>query len=209
MSFVVNPTVGTMFSNKTELSRFFILSPYIVYEDESKTILSSKSIDNVYIFNGDGELEDIYTVPGSGVTYFLYEDNKLYAYESGEHILYTIDNGSITQVEDEIPSSERLEMYQNPYSGNAKVRINLLKQIVYVNENGEKNILYTNYSYMIIFMILYSTILVLSGNFAYQHERKRKIEADEYIPIFKFVPNKILQLLIILSMIILAYIFGG
>jgi hypothetical protein len=202
--FIIAPRSGTGFKNSTYISRAFIVSPSIVYEDQDQYILLSKNLNSVYLFDGEGSLENIYTFPTWGVIGVYYENETLYAFAYRDHTRWIVYEDDIVEERDYTPTTSEMERFEHPYSGSSTVRLDLLKRVS-INTANQQIPMETNYLLNVVYSVFFVIIVTIgivthSENYILEHKK-----AGTYRTIYDVSISKNQKLILLLVVIVLSY----
>lgn len=204
--FILNPWDGVAFKNDSVLARSFTVYPYIVHEDEDQIIIGSKIIDNYWVYDLQGNLEKVYTIPGSGVTYARYENDNLEVYEVRSKTIYTISTGGTVAAEQAELSDVQIDAFKDTYDGSATVKNNFIKQLVFRTSTNDRIVLEHNSTFVLIYYVL-SSLLITGALYNSYNELKMEFQSEgQYQSLVSIRFSTKAVMCIITGVVVLGYI---
>lgn len=204
--FILNPWQGVAFENNSTLAESVVLYPYIVYEDEEQIIISSAVIDNYWVYDPQGKLNYLYTIPGAGGSYAKYENDILQVYEVRTQTLYSITIGGVISSENIELSQSEMNEFKDSNDSDSTVHVNLLKQLIYKSPNDGRLVLERNSIYIMVFYVLSSLFITGALKFSYFDIRKQYTLQGNYQSILRTKPCHWIVMLIVFATLTLGYI---
>jgi hypothetical protein len=197
---------GVAFENDSLLAESFVLYPYIVYEDDEMIILGSKIVENYYVYDHQGQLQHVYTIPPSGVSYGIFENETLKVYKVRTRTLYFITIGEAISSQNVELIDIDLDEYRDFYNGDSTVRTNLLKQLIFTTQDNHRLVLERN-SMLVMTFYTFSSLFITSALYiTYIEAKKQYTLQGKYQSIFGDKLSRGVAIGIIVSMLLMGYI---